>query len=166
MVTRTGKGSALVTLPSDTEILIRREFAAPAHLVFRAWTTPELIKRWWGAKRGTVIQADVDLRVGGKWRWVSVTDGGFEVAFRGWYREIVPNERLVYTEMYEAVQQSADEEGTHNTLTLVERNGRTLATTLVVTPSREVRDMIIDSGMESGMQDALDLLEEVAQSLR
>ena len=59
MVTRTGKGSALVTLPSDTEILIRREFAAPAHLVFRAWTTPELIKRWWGAKRGTVIQADV-----------------------------------------------------------------------------------------------------------
>ena len=97
---------------------------------------------------------------------MSVTDGGFEVAFRGWYREIVPNERLVYTEMYEAVQQSADEEGTHNTLTLVERNGRTLATTLVVTPSREVRDMIIDSGMESGMQDALDLLEEVAQSLR
>ena len=101
MVTKTSKGSAVLTLPSDTEILITREFDAPRHLVWKAWTTPELVKRWWHANRGTVTIADIDLRVGGKWRWVMVTDSGFEVAFHGGYREIVPNERLVYTEIYE-----------------------------------------------------------------
>ncbi len=166
MVTKTSKGSAVVTLPSDTEILITREFDAPAHLIYKAWTTPELIKRWWSSKRGAVTIADVDLRVGGKWRWVMMTDRGEEVAFRGWYREIVPNKRLVYTEMYEAVQQSEDEEGTMNTMTLTEMGGRTLVTTLVEAYTREVRDMIINSGMESGMQDAYDLLEQVAQSLQ
>jgi len=165
MVTKMGKGSAVVTLPSDTQILITREFDAPRHLIYKAWTTPDLVKRWWNANRGAVTQADVDLRVGGKWRWVMVTDGGFEVAFRGWYREIVPNERLVYTEMYEAVQQSEDDEGTLNTVTFTEKNGRTLVTTLVEAHTRDVRDMIINSGMEAGMQDAMDLLEQVAISL-
>jgi uncharacterized protein YndB with AHSA1/START domain len=160
------KGSAVVTLPTDTQILISREFDAPRHLIWKAWTTPELVKRWWHANRGTVTQADIDLRVGGKWRWVAITDRGFEVAFRGRYREIVPDERLVYTEMYEAVQQSEDDEGTLNTLTLTEKNARTLVTTLVEAHTREVRDMIIDSGMEAGMQDAYDLLEQVANSLR
>src|SRR5262245_27271578 len=98
MVTPVGKGSAVVTLPSDTEILITREFDAPRHLVWRAWTTPELVKRWWHAGRGSDVVADIDLRVGGKWRWVFMTDRGFEVAFHGEYREIVPDERLVYTE--------------------------------------------------------------------
>ncbi len=158
-------GSAVVTLPSDTQILITREFDAPAHLIYKAWTTPELIKRWWSSKRGAVTIADVDLRVGGKWRWVMITGSGMEVAFRGWYREIVPNKRLVYTEMYEAVQQSEDEEGTLNTTTLEERGGRTLVTTLVEAHTREVRDMIINSGMEAGMQDAMDLLEQVVISL-
>ena len=157
--------SAVLTLPSDTEILITREFDAPPHLVWKAFTTPELVKRWWHANRGAMKQADVDLRVGGKWRWVSVTDSGFEVAFRGWYREIVPNERLVYTEMFEAVQQSEDDEGTLNTLTLTEQNGRTLMTLHSECYTREVRDMIINSGMEGGMQDAMDLLEQVAQTL-
>jgi uncharacterized protein YndB with AHSA1/START domain len=166
MVTNMSKGSAVVTLPSDTQILITREFDAPAPLIYKAWTTPELIKRWWSGKRGSVTIADVDLRVGGKWRWVMITDRGAEVAFRGWYREIVPNKRLVYTEMYEAVQQSEDEEGTFNTATLEERGGRTLVTLLVEAYTREVRDMIIDSGMEGGMQEALDLLEQVAQSLQ
>ena len=163
---KTSKGSAVVTLPSDTQIRITREFDAPSHLVWKAWTTPELVKRWWGANRGTVTRAEIDLRVGGKWRWVSVTDDGREVAFRGWYREVVPVERLVYTEMYEAVQQSEDDEGTLNTMTLTERGDRTAVTILVEAYSREVRDMIINSGMESGMQDALDLLEQVANSLR
>lgn len=166
MVTRSGKGSAVLTLPSDTEILIAREFDAPRHLVWKAWTTPELVKRWWHANRGTVIQADIDLRVGGRWRWVSVTNRGQEVAFRGWYRAIVPDERLVYTEMYEAVQQSEDDEGTLNTVTFIDLGGRrTLVTMHTETYSREVRDMIIESGMEAGMQDALDLLDEVARSL-
>jgi len=166
MVTKAGKGSAVVTLPSDTQILITREFDAPAPLIYKAFTTPELIKRWWSSRRGAVTIADVDLRVGGKWRWVMITDRGQEVAFRGWYREIVPNERLVYTEMYEAVQQSENDEGTMNTMTLTDLGGgRTLLTTLVETYTREVRDMILQSGMEGGMQDAYDLLEEVAQSL-
>ena len=94
-----------------------------------------------------------------------ITDSGAEVAFRGWYREIVPNKRLVYTEMYEAVQQSEDDEGTMNTMTLVETEGRTVVTTLTEAYSREVRDMIINSGMEGGMQEAYDLLEQVAISL-
>ena len=166
MVTKTSKGSAVLTLPSDTEILIKREFDAPRNLVYKAWTTPELVKRWWNANRGSVTQADIDLRVGGKWRWVMITDRGAEVAFRGTYKEIVPNERLVYTEMYEAVQQSEDDEGTLNTMTLVEKDGRTLVTTLTECYTREVRDMIIGSGMEGGMQDAYDLLEQVAISLQ
>ena len=162
---KTGKGSAVVTLPAETQILITREFDAPAHLIYKAFTTPALVKRWWSGQRGSVTSAEVDLRIGGKWRWVMVTDRGDEVAFRGWYREIVPNKRLVYTEMYEAVQQSEEEEGTLNTMTLVESGGRTLVTTLVECHVREVRDMIINSGMEGGMQEAYDLLEQVAISL-
>jgi uncharacterized protein YndB with AHSA1/START domain len=165
MVATTSSGTAVVSLPSDTQILITREFAAPRHLVFKAWTTPELIKRWWHAKRGKVTVADVDLRVGGRWRWVIVTDDGLEVAFHGVYREIVPNERLVYTEIYEGVPAGEGDEGVLNTMTLTEKNGHTTVTTLTQAPSQAVRDAIIDSGMEAGMQDAMDLLEQVAVSL-
>src|ERR671913_440180 len=80
---KTSKGSAVLTLPSDTEILITRDFEAPKHLIFKAWTTPELVKRWWHANRGTCTTTDIDLRVGGKWRWAMVTDSGFGVAFHG-----------------------------------------------------------------------------------
>jgi uncharacterized protein YndB with AHSA1/START domain len=78
--------SAKVTLPTDEQILITREFDAPKHLVFKAVTTPELVKRWWHANRGEVTSAEIDLRVGGRWRYVSVTDDGFEVGFHGEYR--------------------------------------------------------------------------------
>jgi uncharacterized protein YndB with AHSA1/START domain len=159
----TSSGTAKVTLPTDEQILITREFDAPKHLVYKAWTTPELVKRWWNAKRGEVTVAEIDLRVGGAWRYVMIADGGMEVGFHGEYREIVPNERLVSTELYEGVP---DGEPTLNTLTLTETDGRTTVTILVEAPSREVRDAIIDSGMEAGMQDAMDLLEEVAISLR
>jgi uncharacterized protein YndB with AHSA1/START domain len=159
----TSSGTAKVTLPTDEQILITREFDAPKHLVYKAWTTPELVKRWWNAKRGEVTVAEIDLRVGGTWRSVMVTDDGFEVGFHGEYREIVPNERLVSTELYEGVP---DGKPTLNTLTLTETDGRTTVTILVEAPSKEVRDAIIDSGMEAGMQDALDLLEEIAVSLR
>ena len=84
-------------LPGDEQILITREFDAPKHLVYKAWTTPELVKRWWSGSRGEMTVAEIDLRVGGAWRYVMVTDGGFEVAFHGEYREIVPNERIVST---------------------------------------------------------------------
>ena len=157
-------GTAVVTLPTDTQILITREFDAPKHLVFKAHTTPELIKRWWHAKRGEVTVADIDLRVGGKWRWVMVTEDGTEVAFHGEYREIVPNEKLVYTEVFEGVP-GGDDAPAVNTLTFTEKDGRTTLTSVTEVTTREIRDMIIGSGMEAGMQDAMDLLEEVAISL-
>jgi uncharacterized protein YndB with AHSA1/START domain len=160
-------GSAVITLPSDTEYVITRVFDAPADLVFKAYTTPELVSRWWSGKRGEVTSAEIDLRVGGTWRFVMVADGGFEVAFHGEYRELVPNERIVSTEVYEGRPQGeGPEEGTLNTATFAEADGRTTLTILVQAPSREIRDAIIDSGMEAGMQDAMNLLEEVAVSLR
>ncbi len=158
-------GTATVTLPTDEQILITREFDAPRHLVYKAWTTPELVKRWWNANRGEVTIAEIDLRVGGTWRYVIVTPDGQEVGFHGEYREIVPNERIVSTEAYEGVP-DADANATLNTLTLTEEDGRTTLTVLVQAPSKEIRDAIVDSGMEAGMQDAMDLLEQVAISLR
>src|ERR1700674_4410575 len=98
MMAMTSSGTAaLVTLPTDTQILITREFDAPKHLVYKAYTTPELIKRWWSGDRGTVTIAEVDLRVGGKWRYVMTANQGLELAFHGRYREIVTNEHIVST---------------------------------------------------------------------
>jgi uncharacterized protein YndB with AHSA1/START domain len=160
-------GTATVTLPTETQILITREFDAPKHLVYKAWTTPELVRRWWSGKRGEVTTAEIDLRVGGKWRSVMVANEGFEVAFHGEYREIVPNERIVSTEVYEgAPVPDPDASATLNTATFAESDGRTLLEILVECPSREIRDAIIDSGMEGGMQESMDELEQVAQSLR
>jgi uncharacterized protein YndB with AHSA1/START domain len=160
--------TATVTLPTDEQILITREFDAPRHLVFEAFTTPELVKRWWNAKRGEVTTCEIDLRVDGKWRYVMVTPDGFEVGFHGEYREIVPNERIVSTEFFEGVPEGVSEADatTVNTATFTEKDGRTTLTILVQAPSKVTRDAIIDSGMEAGMQDAMDLLEEVAISLR
>jgi uncharacterized protein YndB with AHSA1/START domain len=158
-------GTATVELPTDEQILITREFDAPKHLVFRAYTTPELVKRWWSGQKGEVTIAEIDLRVGGKWRHVMVASEGFEVAFHGEYQEIVPDERLVSTEIYEIPDQG-DSPPTVNTATFTEADGRTTLTVLVECPSKELRDTIIDSGMESGMQESYDALERVAASLR
>src|ERR687896_1718745 len=142
----TSSGTATVSLPTDEQILITREFAAPKDLVYKAWTTPELVRRWWHAKRGEVTVAEIDLRVGGKWRYVMVTNDGFEVGFHGEYREIAPNERIVSTEVYEGAPQAEGvEEGTLNTLTLAEAEGRTTMTILVQAPRQEIRDAIIES---------------------
>ena len=158
----TTSGTASVTLPTDQQILITREFDAPKHLVYRAWTTPELVKRWWSGHRGEVVLAEIDLRVGGRWRYVMMAEGGFEVGFHGEYREIVENERIVNTEVYEGFP---DGEAL-NTLTFTEVDGRTILEVLVQHSSKEHRDGHIDSGMEGGMQEAMDLLEQVAVSLR
>jgi uncharacterized protein YndB with AHSA1/START domain len=163
MVEMTSSGTAKLTLPEEEQILITREFDAPKHLVYKAITTPELVARWWTAKRGSMKVSEIDLRVGGKWRYVMETDDGFEVGFHGEYREIVPNERLVSTEAYEGAPEGAGE--TVNTVTLTEIDGRTRMTVLVQAPNKMVRDMIIESGMEAGLQDAYDLLEGVAISL-
>lgn len=167
MIDLTRSGSAVVTLPTDTEILITREFAAPKHLLYKAWTTPELVKRWWNGHQGTMTSVEIDLRVGGQWRYVMAANDGSDVAFHGHYREIVPNERIVTTEVYEMPGADAPPESAVplNVITFTETDGRTTLRLLVQCPTRELRDMIINSGMEAGMQDALDLLEEVAISL-
>jgi uncharacterized protein YndB with AHSA1/START domain len=157
-------GTAKVTLPADDQILIMREFDAPKHLVYKAYTTPELVQRWWSGHRGSVTSAEIDLRVGGRWRYVMITNGGFEVAFHGEFRELVPDERIVTTEVYEGVP-GGDDDPAVNFVTFTEAGGRTTIEVLVQCPSKEVRDMIIDSGMEGGMQESYDELEKVAISL-
>jgi len=158
----TSSGKATVTLPAEDQILITREFDAPKHLVYKAWTTPDLVKQWWSGERGEVTLVEIDLRVGGSWRYVMVADGGFEVGFHGEYRELVPDERIVSTEVYEGMP---DGEAV-NTLTLTETDGRTTLEVLVQHSCKEHRDAHIDSGMEGGMQEAMDRLERVAISLR
>ncbi len=165
MVAVASSRMAVVTLPTDTEIMVTREFAAPKHLVYKAYTTPELIKRWWSAKRGDVTVCEVDLRVGGAWRFVMLTEDGTEVGFHGEYKEIVPDERLVATEIYEGAP-GGDSPPAVNTLTLTESDGCTTLTLVTDAGSKEIRDIIIESGMEDGLQDAFDLLEEVAISMK
>jgi len=161
MTAKTSSGKAKVTLPADDQILITREFDAPKHLVYEAYTTPELVKRWWSGQRGEVTSVEIDLRVGGRWRYVMNANGGFEVAFHGEYREIVPNERLVSSEVFEGMP---DAEAL-DTATFTALDGRTILEVLVQHSRKEHRDAHIESGMEGGLQEAMDLLEEVARSL-
>ncbi len=166
MGTMAGSGSAVVTLPQDTQILITRGFDAPRHLVWRAYTEPDLVKRWWSGERGEVTSVEIDLRVGGRWRYVMVANAGFEVAFHG----DVPRDRAGRAARLDrAVRGRAgrdrgrrDREHHH---VRPRSDGRTTLTTLVECHTREIRDMIIESGMEGGMQEAMDRLEEVARSL-
>jgi uncharacterized protein YndB with AHSA1/START domain len=156
--------TATVTLPTEEQILITREFDAPRHLVYRAWTTPELVRRWWSGRRGEMQVAEIDLRVGGMWRYVMTAEEGFEVAFHGEYREIVENERIVTTEVFEGMP-GPSEDAVVNVVTFTEEDGRTRLELLVQAVSKEIRDAILDSGMEGGMQDQMDALEELAISL-
>jgi uncharacterized protein YndB with AHSA1/START domain len=160
-MTTTSSHTAVVTLPTNTQVLITREFNAPKHLVYKAYTTPELIKRWWSGDRGEVTSAEVDLRVGGKWRYVMTANGGFEVGFHGVYKEIEPNERLVCTEVFEGMP---DAEAV-DTLTLTEHEGKTTLSLLVQHTDQASRDAHINSGMEAGMQEAMDHLEKIAVEL-
>lgn len=165
MTAATRGKAATITLPSDTQILITRDFDAPARLVYKAFTTPELVRRWWSADMGETTLADIDLRVGGTWRYVMVTHGGVEVAFHGEYLEIVPNERIVSTEVYENLPPTVPPETAVNTATFTEANGHTTLAILVTHSTREHRDGHLASGMEGGLQRALRFLEDVARSL-
>jgi uncharacterized protein YndB with AHSA1/START domain len=160
----TTSGTATVTLPSDTEIVITREFDAPAHLVFEAMTKPEHVSRWYGPRGTTLSSCEIDLRVGGTWRYVMRNDdgSGSEVAFSGEYLEIVPGKRIVQTWRFEPIPEAQ----TTETLTLTERDGKTLLTTHVQHASKESRDGHIESGMEGGMQETFDRLEELLQTLK
>jgi uncharacterized protein YndB with AHSA1/START domain len=158
MMATPGRG-ANVSLPTDQHILITREFDAPRHLVYRAWTTPALVRRWWTAGRGEATVCDIDLRVGGHWRYALRVDG-LESAFHGEYREIVPNERLVSTEVYEDIP---DAEAVY-TVTFRELSpGRTLLSILVQHATREHRDQYLR--YSDGLQAAMELFEQVVLEL-
>ncbi len=162
-MTTTSNGSATVTLPSDTQILITREFDAAPHLVFRVWSTPELVQKWWAGKRGTTTTVEMDFRVGGAWRYVLISNNGDEVAFHGEYREIVPDQRVVWTEHFEGPWPEG--EPVVNTLTLTERDGGTILELLSDCPDQDVRDMIVNSGMETGVQEQMVIIAELAAAL-
>ena len=158
-------GSAVLTLPTDEQIIITREFDAPKHLVYKAWTTPELVKRWWSGLRGEMTLVEIDLRVGGTWRYVMIAHGGQEVGFHGEYREIVPNERLVSTEVYEGPW-PADGDPAITTVTFIAIDGGgTRLEQLMQVGSREERDAIVATGMETGIHEQLDLLDELTREL-
>jgi uncharacterized protein YndB with AHSA1/START domain len=167
MATVANSSATTVTLPSDEQILIAREFDAPRHLVYRAWTTPELVMRWWPGRQGRMKTTEIDLRVGGGWRYVLEAPGGFEVAFHGEYREIVPNERIVSTEVFEGAPPEAAEAGdVLNIVTFTELEGRTRLELLVQCPNQDVRDQILSSGMEEGLHQQMEILDEIVRSLR
>ena len=161
-------GTAVLTLPSDTQILMTREFDAPKHLVYQAYTTPEHVKRWFAGRNGEVTSAEIDLRVGGTWRYVMrVAEAGFEIAFHGEYSELVPNERIVTTEVFEGMPDGTGAGvETLNVVTFTETDGRATLEILTECGTQEIRDMILQTGMEDGMQGSMDALEEVAVSLR
>jgi uncharacterized protein YndB with AHSA1/START domain len=161
----TSTKTATLTLPADDQILITREFDAPKHLLYKAWTTPELVERWWSGRRGTVTSCEIDLRVGGTWRYVMTTNDGHEIAFRGEYLEVVPDERLVHTEIFENAP-GGGSDPVVNTVTFSEEDGRTRLEMLTQCPSKEIRDIIIESGMEVGMQEQMQILDELLPTLR
>jgi uncharacterized protein YndB with AHSA1/START domain len=156
-----GSGALEVTLPSNKEILLKRVFDAPRHLVFETMTKPEYVRRWWGCKDNPMTVCEIDLRVGGRYRYVSRAPDGNEFAFHGVYREIVVPERIVHTEIFEPFP---DEE-TVCTMKLEERGGKTYYSCLVVHTTAEGRDAHITSGMEGGADLALDRLEAIAREL-
>jgi len=162
-------GKAVVTTVGDRRIEVVREFDAPRHLVFRAYTEPELIKRWWAGRRATVTSAESDLRIGGSYRYAARAKEGFEedfeaalreVAFRGTFKEVVANERLVYTEIFEAQPQ----EETLTTVTFEENDGRTTLRMTIEMGSTETRDLMA-SQMEDGIQEGFDLIDEIVREL-
>jgi len=153
---------------SDREIVMTRTFNAPRHLVFDAWTKPELLKRWFGTPPGwTMPVCEVDLRPGGTYRYVMHGPAGEEVVMRGEYREIVRPERLVTTEVFAGFSEVGwrPEDATVSTMVLTEKDGRTTWTATVVYPSKAVRDAALESPMESGMSASFAKLEDVLATL-
>jgi uncharacterized protein YndB with AHSA1/START domain len=146
-------------LPTDDEILISRSFDAPARIVFAAITRPEHVRRWWAPRsRGEMIHCEIDFRVGGSWRYVMRTRTGVEVGFSGTFQEIEAPHRIVQTEIFDPFPHLPS----IVTVVLTETAGRTTLTSRVRYPSKEVRDQVIGTGMESGMRESyLQLAAEV-----
>jgi uncharacterized protein YndB with AHSA1/START domain len=151
-------GTVIIEARGDLDIVITRRFDAPAPLMFAAWTTPDLVRRWWGYESQPLVVCEIDLRVGGAWRYVTRdNDTGTEMAWRGEYREIVPDTRLVSTELFEANPDAA----TLNTITFAESGGVTTLTINVLHTTRTRRDGHLASGMEHGLQHSLDRFERL-----
>ncbi|MPZ21183.1 MAG: ATPase [Luteitalea sp.] len=157
-------------LEGDREIVIARTFNAPARIVFDAWTKPEHVSRWWAPRsRGvSVVTCDADIHVGGEYRYVLRLDTGKEFAFSGKYTEVLPYSRLVYTEIFEPTASGAQPGDAELivTVTFDEQGGKTHLVSRSRCPSKEVRDAILASGMEHGMRETMDQLEELVGSLR
>jgi uncharacterized protein YndB with AHSA1/START domain len=157
------KDSFEVTTPSEQEIRMTRLFDAPRHLVFEAMTRPEHVKRWWGClgEGYSVPVCEIDLRLGGKWRFVNRHPGG-EAAFHGEYREITPPSRVVFTEIFEDYPDVVSVV----TSDLAEEGPKTRLTVTVRYPSMEVRDAVIATGMSTGAGISYDRLEDLVGELR
>jgi uncharacterized protein YndB with AHSA1/START domain len=152
-------GSLTITTPSDREIAMTRVFDAPRKLVFEAWTKPELLKRWLGVFGGwSLAVCEIDLRVGGTCRFVWRGADGREMGMSGVYREIVPAERIVSTETFDDPWYEGEAVGT---VVFDERGGKTTVTNTVRYASKEVRDAVLKSPMETGIAKSYDKLEEL-----
>jgi uncharacterized protein YndB with AHSA1/START domain len=149
-------GALKVTTPSDREIVLTRVFDAPRDLVFDAFTKPELLKRWFGPRGWSLAVCEVDLKVGGGFRFVLRGPDGSTMGMRGVYREIVPGERSVHMESFDDYPGEAQV-----TSVLTEHGGRTTLTATVLYPSQQVRDAVIQSGMEHGAAESYDKLAEL-----
>jgi uncharacterized protein YndB with AHSA1/START domain len=152
-----------VTTPSDHEIRMTRLFDAPRHLVFEAMTKPEHVRRWWGCLGDgySVPVCEIDLRPGGRWRFVNRHPKG-EAAFHGEYREITPPSRLVFTEIFEDFPDTVSVVTTE----FADENGKTRMMATVQYPSKDVRDMVMASGMSTGAGISYDRLEDLVAELQ
>ena len=151
-----------ITTPSDRELAMIRSFDAPRDLVWDAWTKPELLKQWLGVRGGwTFALCEVDLKVGGKYRYVWRGPSGAEMGMGGVFREVAKPERLVATEKFDESWYEGD---AMDTTTFVERGGKTTVTTTVRYASKTVRDAVLKSPMESGVAESYNKLDEVLAS--
>jgi uncharacterized protein YndB with AHSA1/START domain len=156
-------GKLQVTTPSDREIAMTRVFDAPRSMVFDAWTKPELLKRWLGVFGGwSFVVCEVDLKVGGKYRYVWRGKDGNEMGMGGVFREIVRPERLVCTEKFDESWYPGD---ALDTTVFVEKGGKTTVTTTVRYESKAARDGVLKSPMEGGVAQSYDKLAEVLASM-
>lgn len=158
-----------VVARGDREIVLSREFDAPRHLVFDAWTKPELVERWFGRLEGWTTRAEIDLRVGGTFRFTMRDASGTKVVLRGEYREIKPPERLVTAEGFEGFAESGwrPEDATVTTTVFTEANGRTTWTATQRYPSQDVRDAVLrDPNMRGGMEQGFAAFDAVLRDLK
>ena len=155
-----------VSTPSDTEIRLTRLFDAPREVIFEVMTKPEHVKRWWGQLGdGYSTDAEGDVRVGGKWRYVAHHPKG-KAEFYGEYRELRPPERFVFTEIYAPFPPAHPDDASVCTVVLTEENGKTRMTLTAKYDSLATRDMVLQSGMEKGAAAGYDRLEEIARELQ